>query len=67
MVLSAGDAPAVGLIASGAVQVIAEDPMGNRTIIGRMEAGTSSARRSPARARRACPFQWRRRPTATCY
>lgn len=39
MVLSAGDAPAVGLITSGAVQVVAEDPMGNRTIIGRMEAG----------------------------
>ena len=39
MVLSVGDAPAVGMITSGAVQVIAEDPMGNRTIIGRMEAG----------------------------
>ncbi len=39
MVLSAGDAPSVGMITSGAVQVVAEDPMGNRTIIGRMEAG----------------------------
>ncbi len=39
MVLSAGGATAVGLITSGAVQVIAEDPMGNRAIIGRMEAG----------------------------
>ena len=39
MVFSAGDAPAVGLLQSGAVQVLAEDPMGNRTIISRMEAG----------------------------
>ncbi len=39
MVFSAGDAPAVGLLTSGAVQVTAEDPMGNRAIIGRMEAG----------------------------
>ena len=39
LVFAAGDAPAVGLLHSGAVQVLAEDPMGNRTIIGRMEAG----------------------------
>lgn len=39
ILLTAGDAPQVGLLTSGAVQVIAEDPMGNRTIIGRMEAG----------------------------
>jgi CRP/FNR family transcriptional regulator, dissimilatory nitrate respiration regulator len=39
MVFAAGDPPAVGLLQSGAVQVLAEDPMGNRTIIGRMEAG----------------------------
>lgn len=39
MVFTEGDAPAVGLLQSGAVQVIAEDPMGNRTIIGRLEAG----------------------------
>jgi CRP-like cAMP-binding protein len=39
MVFAAGDAPAVGLLQSGAVQVLAEDPMGNRTIISRMEAG----------------------------
>lgn len=39
LILSAGDAPAVGMVRSGAVQVIAEDPMGNRTIIGRMEEG----------------------------
>ncbi len=39
MLIAAGDAPAVGLLQSGAVQVIAEDPLGNRTIIGRMEAG----------------------------
>jgi CRP-like cAMP-binding protein len=39
MVFSAGDSPAVGLLQTGAVQVIAEDPLGNRTIIGRMEAG----------------------------
>ncbi len=39
MIFSAGDAPSVGLLQSGAVQVTAEDPMGNRAIIGRMEAG----------------------------
>ncbi len=39
LVLAAGDKPAVGLVREGAVQVIAEDPMGNRTIIGRMEKG----------------------------
>lgn len=39
IVLAAGDKPAVGLVREGAVQVIAEDPMGNRTIIGRMDAG----------------------------
>ncbi len=38
-VFAAGDAPSVGMIQSGAMQVLAEDPMGNRTIIGRVEAG----------------------------
>ncbi len=39
LVLAAGDKPSVGLVREGVVQVIAEDPMGNRTIIGRMEEG----------------------------
>jgi CRP-like cAMP-binding protein len=39
LVFTAGDAPAVGLLQSGAVQVTSEDPAGNRAIIGRMEPG----------------------------
>jgi CRP-like cAMP-binding protein len=39
MVFAAGDAPAVGMILNGALQVLAEDPMGNRTIIGRLGTG----------------------------
>lgn len=39
IILAAGEEPAVGLVLTGAVQVIAEDPMGNRSIIGRMEQG----------------------------
>ena len=39
LILAVGGKPAVGLVREGVVQVIAEDPMGNRTIIGRMEEG----------------------------
>jgi CRP-like cAMP-binding protein len=37
LILAADDLPAVGVVLHGSVQVIEEDLIGNRTIIGRME------------------------------